>query len=117
MESSCKYGGRKMNSEMIYSTMADDADFAELIEMFVEEMPDRIENLLSQSLARDWTNLAKSAHQLKGAAGSYGFDVVTDAAARVEAAVKQGQPEEDVHSALEEIVSLARRMRSGMPSA
>jgi HPt (histidine-containing phosphotransfer) domain-containing protein len=105
-----------MDSELVYSTLADDPDYAEMVELFVGEMPERIEKFLGQAQDRDWANLAKAAHQLKGAAGSYGFDVVTTAAARVESAVKEGCQEEAILAALEEVVSLGRRMRSGLPT-
>ncbi len=103
-----------MNVPFIYSTLAD-SDLGELIEMFVQEMPERTNALESQARDRDWQQLTKTAHQLKGAAGSYGFKVITLSAAQLESALKDGRQEEEILSALDELLDLCRRMRSGVP--
>jgi len=55
----------------------------ELVEMFVDEMPERIA-LLGEALASgDRESLERTAHQMKGSAGSYGFDQLTPYAAAV----------------------------------
>jgi len=41
----------------LYSTFGDDPDLGELVEMFVEEMPDRIDNLIRQFDDRNWEDL------------------------------------------------------------
>ena len=66
---------------------------------------------------RDWKQLAKTAHQLKGAAGSYGFDEITPYVARLEAALRETQQEDQILSALDELVTLCRRVRAGKPQA
>ena len=104
-----------MKVPFIYSSLAD-TDLGELIEMFVEEMPDRINALETQARDHDWQQLTKTAHQLKGAAGSYGFNVITPSAARLESATKEGRPEEEILAALDELLDLCRRMRSGAPT-
>ncbi|MDZ4778802.1 MAG: Hpt domain-containing protein [Planctomycetia bacterium] len=96
-----------------YSTLADDSDLAEIVEMFVHEMPDRVSNLLRRFESRDLPELERAAHQLKGAAGSYGFHQLTPAAARLEATLKQRRPEEEILAALDGLVTLCRGVRSG----
>ena len=91
------------------------SDLGELIEMFVQEMPERINALETQARSRDWQQLTRTAHQLKGAAGSYGFNVITPSAARLESATKDGRQEEEILAALDELLDLCRRMRSGAP--
>ncbi len=54
--------------------------------------------------------LAQVAHQLKGAAGVYGFMPITDAAGRVEAAVLQAEPLEDVTMQVNSLIGLIRRV-------
>ena len=81
--------------------------------MFVEEIPDRISALEALAQSRDWQQLAKAAHQLKGAAGSYGFNAVTPFAARLESTAKDGCEEEEILSALNELLEVCRRLRSG----
>ena len=96
-----------------YSTLAEDPDLAEIVEMFVQEMPDRVSNLLHRFESRDLPELERAAHQLKGAAGSYGFHQLTPAATRLEAALKQHRSDEEIRAALDSLVSLCRGVRAG----
>lgn len=100
----------------IYSRLADDPDLGEIVEMFVEEMPERINALLSQLDATDWDALTRTAHQLKGAAGSYGFDALSPSAGKVETAVRNGEPEQSIRESVHELVELCNRVRSGVPA-
>ena len=101
----------------VYSHLAADPDLGELVDLFVQEMPDRINALDAQAKSRDWNRLAETAHQIKGAAGCYGFDEITPSAARLEAVTREAQQEEQILSALDELLSLCRRVRSGKPQA
>ena len=103
-----------MKVPFVYSSLAD-PDLGELIEMFVQEMPERINALETQARSRDWQQLTRTAHQLKGDAGSYGFNVITPCAARLESAAKDGCQEEEILSALDELLDLCRRMRPRGP--
>ena len=101
----------------VYSHLAADLDLDELVDLFVQNMPDRINVLDTQAKSRDWNQLAETAHQIKGAAGCYGFDEITPCAARLEAAAREAQQEEQILSALDELITLCRRVRSGKPQA
>ncbi|MCG3121756.1 MAG: hypothetical protein GIKADHBN_00127 [Phycisphaerales bacterium] len=72
------------SSEPIFSDFADDPDMQELVELFAQEMPAKIEKVRSAFEAGRFDDLRRLAHQLKGAAGGYGFGVVGDAAGRLE---------------------------------
>ncbi len=107
-----------MNTDLIYSSFGADADLGELVEMFVQEMPDRISALEAQAQSRDWAQLTRTAHQLKGASGSYGFHDLTPVAARLEQAAKAGrQEEQQILAALADLLELCRRVRAGAPPA
>ncbi|MEI8375025.1 MAG: Hpt domain-containing protein, partial [Planctomycetota bacterium] len=101
----------------IYSQLATDPDLSELVDLFVQEMPDRINALEIQAQSRDWQQLTRTAHQIKGAAGSYGFLAITPCAARLESAARNGGQEEEILSTLDELLSLCRQVRSGVPQA
>jgi len=98
---------------LYYSTMAADPDLAEIVELFVEEMPQRIRDLQNQFQNHDWDQLGRLAHQLKGAAGSYGFDQITPFAARLEKGVRNGLPHGEVQLAFEELLEACNRIRAG----
>ena len=101
----------------VYSHLAADPDLGELVDLFVQGMPDRINALDAQVKSRNWSQLAETAHQIKGAAGCYGFEEIMPCAARLEAAAREAQQEEQILSALDELVTLCRRVRTGTPQA
>jgi len=102
-------------SPPLYSTLAEDPDLGAIVEMFVDEMPGRVDNLIRFLSSGDWEQLRRVAHQLKGAAGSYGFAPITSSAARLEDAIRQSRPKEDIRRACDELVELCRQARAGTP--
>jgi HPt (histidine-containing phosphotransfer) domain-containing protein len=101
-------------SAPLYSTFGDDPDLGELVDMFVEEMPGRIETLLQLYNSADKDGLKRFAHQLKGSAGSYGFGQLTPTSARLEQSLKTNEPEEVIKQAVDELLDLCGRVRRGV---
>ena len=101
--------------EPIYSSLGGDADLGQLVEMFVDEMPQRIADLLDRLHTFDWPGLRIVAHQLKGSAGSHGFPLISPAAARLEDALRQQRPYEEIRQFVNEVVELCRCVRAGRP--
>ena len=99
----------------IYSALGRDPDLAELVEMYVDEMPDRIATLEQAFLSDDQELLQRTAHQMKGAGESYGFKQLTPLAAALECSVRDGDEETAIRNSLEELVDVCRRVRSGEP--
>jgi CheY-like chemotaxis protein/HPt (histidine-containing phosphotransfer) domain-containing protein len=106
-----------MPTAYVYSSLATDPDLGELVDIFVQEMPDRINALESQAQNRDWQQLTRTAHQLKGAAGSYGFEAITPYAARLEIAARDGRQEDEILLSLDELLGLCRAMQAGVPQS
>lgn len=102
--------------DLLYSDFGGDADLGDLVEMFVSEIPDRIQSMLQAAEAADWEQLGRVAHQIKGAAGSYGFGGVTPIAADLERACRESGTAEAIRQGLEELVDMCRRMRGGLPT-
>ncbi len=100
----------------IYSTLGGDGVLTEIVEMFVDEMPDRIAALSDQLNRSDWEALCRMAHQLKGSAGSYGFEPISPCAGRLEDSIREDRPEEQIHQAVAELVDMCRRTRAGVPT-
>lgn len=97
----------------IYSSLAADPLMGELVDMYVDEMPGRIGALEEALASDDRDQLRRAAHQMKGAAGSYGFDGITESAAVLEAAVRDACPPEVIQRRFDELVGLCRRIRAG----
>jgi len=102
-------------STAVYSTLGGDPDLRELVEMFVAEMPDRVGTLVKHYETANWEELRRIAHQIKGAAGSYGFHELTPAAARLELAIRSRGPEEQITTEVNALLDLCRSIRSGVP--
>lgn len=97
----------------VYSSFGDDPDMSDLVDLFVDEMPERIANLLRQVDQADWTAVCRTAHQMKGSAGSYGFAPLTASAGRLEMGLKASEPEEQIRQKVEDLVALCRRASKG----
>jgi len=102
-------------AEPLFSSLAADPDLAEIVALFVDEMPGRIERLHCLLESRQWDGLCRAAHQLKGSAGSHGFEPITLCAAELESAIKSGAPETEIRQAVDRLVELCRSARADAP--
>lgn len=80
-------------STPIHSDYADDPEFAELLRLFVSEIPPTLKELHRCFETELHDELARKAHQLKGAGGGYGFPELTEIAGLLEKAVKSQEPQ------------------------
>ena len=95
----------------IHSSMADDEVMSELVKMFVSEISDRIQTLRSAFDAKDGELLNRTAHQLKGAFGSYGFEALTEPAALLEQSSKKWPDNlQRIEEELNTLASLCQRL-------
>ncbi len=74
----------------IRSIYEDDPDMIEIVREFADELPSRAESAETLLRQGDLGELQRLAHQLKGAGGGYGFAAVTEVAAALEQALKDG---------------------------
>ncbi len=102
-------------SEALYSTLGGDPDLGKIVELFVDEMVQRTDNFSNLFEKRDWEGLRRSAHQLKGAAGSYGFDPISVAAGQLEDVIYHQEPEDDIRREVDTLVDLCHRACAGSP--
>lgn len=104
-------------TDVIFSTIGADPDLSDLVEEFVSELPGRARALRQLHAAGEEDELRRAAHQLKGAAGSYGFAPISDAARDLETAVKDSSDPESFQRALERVTAFCNAARSGQPDA
>ncbi len=97
--------------ESIDSSFNGDPDIGDLVAQFVEEMPSRVATILHHLNTWDSTLLLRDSHQLRGAAGSYGFEPLAPWAGRVEDAIRNGESEEQIRQAVLELVDACARVR------
>lgn len=101
----------------VVSELAGDPDMAELVELFVAEMPARLSALENAWATGKADAVSRLAHQLRGAAAGYGFPVIGRSAERLELDLKQlasAAPDPDlarVKAQFEELIDLCARVR------
>jgi signal transduction histidine kinase/CheY-like chemotaxis protein/HPt (histidine-containing phosphotransfer) domain-containing protein len=104
------------SAEALVSELADDPEMAEVVEIFVQGLPKRAEAIRAAAGtgAADVT-LSRLVHQLKGAAGGYGFPSITTAAAQLERELRGKADAEAVQRKIEELAGLCGRARARRP--
>src|SRR5262245_20932273 len=93
----------------IRSIYENDPDMLEIVREFAAELPARANELEGTLASGDMKALKTLAHQLKGAGGGYGFDAITQTAAKLEHALKEGESEAIVK---EHCASLCETLRA-----
>jgi len=99
------------------SEFADDQDMIEIIEAFIEEMPDRISKLTACWHAQQLDELRRLSHQLKGASGGYGYAELGQSAGKFESTLNglsesgTKDPMTGLRNEFESLVALCNRVR------
>lgn len=104
----------------IVSEFAADPDMAELVGLFVTELPDRVASIQRAVAAGQTETLTRLAHQLRGASAGYGFPTIGQSAERLELRLKQLSSAsgpapgcvEAVTAQVNELVDLCNRVRA-----
>src|SRR6185295_5320824 len=96
---------------VLFSTLGGDPEVLALLETFIERLPQRVATIETSLARSDMTALAGQAHQLKGTAGGYGFPILSEAAAKLEASVKGKSEPEEIRRNAQTLVDLCHRVR------
>lgn len=99
----------------LVSELTDDADMVELVEMFIDELPDKLSAIMTALAGQDFDDLARVAHQLKGSAGGYGFPAITEAAKELEDTASADRDLETLIAQVKELTSLCGRAKATAP--
>jgi signal transduction histidine kinase/DNA-binding response OmpR family regulator len=103
--------GGSSDSQAVRSELAADPEMREVIAEFVGRLPQCVASLRRQLDERNFEELRRVAHQMKGAGGGYGFKQITELAARAERAIKDASPVETITRQVSELVELIRRIQ------
>jgi len=87
-------GQDQADSEGIYSSYADDPDFAEMLPFFVDGLPEMRVGMQQFAQMKDFEGVRREAHKLRGSAGGYGFGGLSDLAGRLEESCKNSVRDE-----------------------
>ena len=97
------------------SEFASDPEMADLVEVFISELPDRLKTLEEVWAGAKFDELKRISHQLKGASAGYGFSVIGVAAGSLEGTLNRVQCTPDLKTLatmktqFDELVTLCRR--------
>ncbi|MCA9291758.1 MAG: Hpt domain-containing protein [Phycisphaerales bacterium] len=98
----------------LISEFANDADMAELIEFFLSELDHRLQVLQAAWDTGNLEQVQSLSHQLKGAAGGYGFPSISEVAAELEHALAIHTPGSTLpRDRFESLMSQLRRAQAG----
>lgn len=103
--------------EPIVSLLSDDPDIRDLLADFVRVLPGKVNELRERLARRDTAGLRDVAHQIKGAAGGYGFPHLSDCAGRLESQLQSGAAFETVARTAAALVALIRKVDGYSQSA
>lgn len=99
-------------SSPIRSRFAGDPEMSELIELFVAELPQRVNVIAAAMRDREFQTLCRISHQLKGASAGYGFDSIGKAAGAIEHQLLSLGPSADIEGVQQQVdalISLCKR--------
>jgi histidine phosphotransfer protein HptB len=99
----------RSDSGPIRSSLADDGDFAELLQQFAETIPEKRQTVRALQQKGAVEELRVWAHQLKGASGGYGFPALSETAAELEQSCKTAQTER-ITQAVDRIIDYLNRI-------
>jgi HPt (histidine-containing phosphotransfer) domain-containing protein len=108
----------KSTSTPIISTLAEEGDgvFSELIEEFVETLPETLNNIREAFEERDWEKLGDDVHTLKGTGGNYGFEQITRTCQAIEIEMENNNTE-SISRHIADLEKLYARIKSGLQIA
>ena len=95
-------------SEELRSAIATEPAMQQLLNKFVSRLPDRVTTIQGLLDANDLENLREAVHQLKGAAGGYGFPQVTEQAGRAEEKIKERDALAAIRDEVDSLIKLVR---------
>jgi signal transduction histidine kinase/CheY-like chemotaxis protein/HPt (histidine-containing phosphotransfer) domain-containing protein len=98
----------------LVSELDADPEMRDLLDEYVVSLREQAA-LVEAAVARnDWPTVARMAHQIKGAAGGYGFPSISDAAAAAEQAAKSPGKTGSAIEATDALLALCRRATAGL---
>jgi CheY-like chemotaxis protein len=103
------------DASVLHSEFAGDADMAELVNVFLGELPERVYRIEQAMQTDDMGLLTSLSHQLKGAAGGYGYPSITQAARQLEESVKTQAELQEIHRCVDELSRLCAQAEKGRP--
>lgn len=92
----------QLTSEM--QALSQDEEFQELIVMFLDDVREQAAQIKAAYEAEDFERVRKVSHQIKGSAGGYGFQDLSEFAKTAEHACREQLPNGERSTAIEQLL-------------
>jgi signal transduction histidine kinase/DNA-binding NarL/FixJ family response regulator len=97
-----------MAADQLTSSLTAEDDLGELTPRFIADLPGIVSRIAGALARQDAPALESEIHQLKGAAGQYGFMTLTDAAAKIDQALAGKKPIDEVAAPTRQLIEQIR---------
>jgi response regulator RpfG family c-di-GMP phosphodiesterase len=97
-------------SDRIKSSFSNDSRIMQIMPEFVAGLAAHVREMINLLERNDLPGLQKIAHQLLGASGGYGFDVVSQLASVVEQSIKAGKDLKSITAETKSLIEVIRRI-------
>jgi PAS domain S-box-containing protein len=94
----------------IKSSLIGKPGMTELITDFVNGLPGEVQKMTDMLRSNDLESLRRLVHQMRGAAGGYGFDTVTATASKAEGAINAATSLDTINAEVKSLISSMRRI-------
>ena len=102
------------DAEPLFSSLADDPAMAPMIEQFINTLNDKTKAIQKAMQENDLETLAREVRAVKGDAGGYGYQPITEVAANLERALANTEDDTKVQKYFRELITLCSRARTNM---
>jgi CheY-like chemotaxis protein/HPt (histidine-containing phosphotransfer) domain-containing protein len=72
------------STPLVSTLLADEPDLADLVEHFIEKLPDIVDGIAKAAESQSWKELKDRVHDLKSVGGGYGFMPLSEVAAKID---------------------------------
>ncbi len=102
-------------NDVVCSSYANMPELRQILGEFIDELPERVAKMKEQLGQNDLPSLRRAVHQLRGAGGGYGFDLITELASRAEETIDEGKAIEEIATRVDDLIALIRRVQGYKP--
>ena len=96
------------NGQASNGPVGDPATISKLTAGFIQRLPSRVSTMQRLLVEQNFLQLQDAVHQIKGAAGGYGFQSISEVAGRAEQKIKDKVPFQEIRSEIDSLISLIR---------
>ncbi len=98
----------------LISPYASNQQLRPIVETYVNDLPQVLEDFRETVKSEKWEEIRKTAHQLKGTLGSYGYSQMSEVAAQIEKLAKAESGLEDIDAFIDHLNAFTKRALEGL---